>query len=223
MYIYLIKNNVNGNCYVGATVKPLADRFYSHTIRAGNNPSTVLHWALCKHGFDAFDITMLEEGFADADDMFEAERKWIKALSPKYNMTAGGEGGDTSTSKRYRDGIANRNQSGENNPMFGRRHSDEVKLTISKKKTGKKLDPEHRAKAIAALRANQPDVEARRRGALARSGDWEVTTPDGEVIIVRNLSGFCREHGLSRGNIGGPYKTSKGYKAVPLVAGQGIL
>lgn len=101
--------------------------------------------------------------------------------------------------------------------MFGRKHSDRTRRMISDKKRGKQLSPEHRLKVSDALRRNRPTQEAINRGAAKRSKTWEITTPDNAVIIVKNLSAFCREHGLLDANLRnvarGLYQTSKGYKA----------
>ena len=44
---------------------------------------------------------------------------------------------------------------------------------------------------------------------------WKVTTPDGEVEIIENLSAYCRAANLNRSNIKGAFG-SKGYKAEQL-------
>lgn len=105
--------------------------------------------------------------------------------------------------------------SGENNPFYGKRHTEETKRLISEKKrgsiiteavkeklrkinTGKKMKPESIAKTVA---ANQKT--------------WYLTTPDGEEIVVENLSKYCRENNLDQRNMSKMYnglqKTSKGY------------
>jgi uncharacterized protein (DUF427 family) len=44
---------------------------------------------------------------------------------------------------------------------------------------------------------------------------WEITLPSGEVIIVENLAYFCKENGLSQGNLS-RYGKTKGYYATCL-------
>ena len=51
---------------------------------------------------------------------------------------------------------------------------------------------------------------------------YQVTTPDGEVLELRGLAEFCRERGLSRGNMcetaNGARSQHKGYKVVRIEA-----
>lgn len=51
-----------------------------------------------KHGFENFNIDIVEECKENIDDR---EIYWIKKLNPDYNMTLGGEGGDTSSSPNF--------------------------------------------------------------------------------------------------------------------------
>jgi hypothetical protein len=60
-------------------------------------------------------------------------------MNPEYNMTIGGDGGNTSSSPNYIEGMRNRDFNGSNNPMFGR------KRNISKQQ----LDKAHKAASIA--------------------------------------------------------------------------
>ncbi len=51
--------------------------------------------------------------------------------------------------------------------------------------------PATRAKLRAARKGFRPTA-----GIEARMKDWDVLTPDGEVLHIHNLSAFCREHAL---------------------------
>jgi hypothetical protein len=59
--------------------------------------NTYLYKAMRKYGFENFTIEMLEQTI----QLDEQERYWISFLNPEYNMTAGGEGGDTSSSPNF--------------------------------------------------------------------------------------------------------------------------
>lgn len=76
-----------------------------------------------KYGKDNFTIEVLEE----TDIPNEREMYWIEHLNPHYNMTKGGDGGDTSNSPTYKLGMAKRNTSGSNNSMYGRTRTDTSK------------------------------------------------------------------------------------------------
>ena len=87
--IYKITNTINGDFYVGKTVKSLHRRFQLH--KSANN-DTHLSRAMVKYGVDNFVIELLEES---SDDLSSLEMDYIRELSPHYNMTRGGDGGDT--------------------------------------------------------------------------------------------------------------------------------
>ena len=44
---------------------------------------------------------------------------------------------------------------------------------------------------------------------------WKVHTPDGQTILLKNLSKFCRENNLSNGNLS-KFGKSKGYRVEKL-------
>ena len=120
--IYQITNTVDGKRYIGKTTKTAEQRFIAHK-RKSIQPKTYLHKAMSKYGFDNFKIEVLEE----TEDLDNRERYHIKLLKPEYNLTDGGEGGDTSRSPNYKEGMEKRRSyAGENNPMFGRRRTGEV-------------------------------------------------------------------------------------------------
>lgn len=123
-YIYLITNKTNGKRYVGMTRKPIEERFRKHKYCAAE-PKTHLHRAMSKHGFDAFELSLLEE-VLDIKMLARRERHYISELKPEYNMTEGGEGGDTSASPNYKAAIARRSMKGASNPMFGRKRVGET-------------------------------------------------------------------------------------------------
>ena len=72
--------------------------------------------------FENFAIISLEE-CAD-ENLNETEIKWIAVSTPKYNMTLGGDGGQThSITDEYRKSCSERT-SGAGNPMFGKYGKD---------------------------------------------------------------------------------------------------
>ena len=97
--IYQITNTTNGDFYIGKTVRPMHRRFQLHKSA---KDETNLHRAMRKYGTDKFTIEVLEEVVGNLDSR---ERHYIKELSPPYNMTEGGDGGDTSNSPNYKIGM----------------------------------------------------------------------------------------------------------------------
>lgn len=103
--IYQITNLVNGKIYIGKTTKSLEERFkrhfYNHT-----SLNTHLYKSMRKHGFTNFSIELLE--VADQSIINDRECYWISKLNPHYNMTKGGDGGNTSSSPNYIKGMNDR-------------------------------------------------------------------------------------------------------------------
>jgi group I intron endonuclease len=133
--IYKITNKTTGDFYIGKSVDPQL-RFYKHLKNAfdyGND--TYLYRAMRKHGAHNFELSIIEECSIELDS--DKEKEWIAKLNPKYNMTPGGDGGDTSKSPNYVEAIKRRDQRGEKNGMFGksafkgRKHTDEARLKQS--------------------------------------------------------------------------------------------
>ena len=111
MIIYQITNKLTNDFYIGKTKNPEV-RFYKHKYDATNNKSQAyIHRAMRKYGVENFTFSILEQ-VESPDVLNEREIYWIDDLKPKYNMTKGGDGGDTSNSPNYRDAIKKRDQSG---------------------------------------------------------------------------------------------------------------
>jgi group I intron endonuclease len=139
-FIYLTTNTVNGKKYVGMCKNTHRDRY----LGSGK----LLKEAIKKYGRDSFERVILEEC-----DTFEslclAEQKWILNLNAVeseeyYNLFDGGFGGCSKNMKKYwsmftddeRKKVRNwkrPNMSGNNNPMFGKKHSEETKMKIGSK------------------------------------------------------------------------------------------
>jgi group I intron endonuclease len=122
--IYAITNTITNDVYVGFTTKTAEERFQKHKYNSRGGMNTYLYKAMRKYGEDKFKITVLQsDGNITEDETF-----WIKKLEPKYNMTLGGEGGDTSTSPNYKKGMQNRRSyAGSGNPRFGQFGKDNLK------------------------------------------------------------------------------------------------
>ena len=101
MYIYKITNNVNNHFYIGKTTKTIEERFSRHRRNASYNTKGYLYNEIRKHGIESFSIKVIEE----TTNVNDREQYWIAKLNPQYNMTAGGEGGDTSKSPNFIEGI----------------------------------------------------------------------------------------------------------------------
>lgn len=96
--IYRIKNHVNSKFYIGKTSKTIEQRFHRHLYNSKVGGNTHLYKAIRKYGAENFSIELIEQ----TNNPNERELYWINHLKPHYNMTKGGDGGDTSNSPNYK-------------------------------------------------------------------------------------------------------------------------
>jgi group I intron endonuclease len=165
---------------------------------------THLHNAIRKYGADAFTYAVLEHTTTEL--MNDRERHYISELRSAYNMTEGGEG------------------------CVGITRSEETRKKMSAWQKGKTKSPEHRAKLSAAVSGDkhprygktgeqhpfygkQHNEKTRQQMAESHARNmWEVITPSGDVLIIRNLKQYCRDLNLNQGNLI-THGHTKGYSA----------
>lgn len=122
-YIYKITNKINNKIYVGQTIDPRR-RWYDHKYEGQQEEhryQSHLYNAMKKYEIDNFSFEIIEE--CDRDKLDERERFWIfelNTLSPNgYNILPGGK-------KLF----------GENNPFYGKTHTEETRKILSEKHKG---------------------------------------------------------------------------------------
>lgn len=143
MIIYKITNNVNGKVYIGQTVRTLKERIGEH-LRHNN---LLVQKAIHKYGVDNFKFKVIDKA-KNIDELNKKEMKWIgfyNCLVPfGYNQCIGG---DNTIGFRHREeskqAMSIKKSGmylGENNPFFGKTHSEEQRLKWSKERKGRNLD-----------------------------------------------------------------------------------
>ena len=170
--IYKFTNLVNGKIYIGKT-KDTNRRRHQHIKAANDGSESILHRAIRKHGilnfsYDVIDTSATNDYEHNVLECYFIEKYdccIIDGSQKGYNMTRGGDGGDTSHSPNYKMAIANRNATGPNNPMFGkfgitnpnygRKNTDETKtkqriahLTLWEGNVERKLLASHRSSGM---------------------------------------------------------------------------
>jgi len=88
--VYVARNTVTGDCYVGQTIKPLSYRVSAHKA-SSKKPKTKFGLALAEFGFAQFIFSEVFIAF-DRDALNKAEKHFINDLRPVYNSTIGGAG-----------------------------------------------------------------------------------------------------------------------------------
>ena len=138
--IYKITNTVNGKSYIGKTTgDAVKTRIRDHLSGKGNEP---VRDGIAKYGKEAFTYEILHDGILpEFLNMLEIEAiAKFNTIAPNgYNLTAGGEGGTPSAETRRKLCKAN---TGKNNPMYGKTHSEETLRKMSDAHKGKTFSKE---------------------------------------------------------------------------------
>lgn len=139
-FIYLTTNKVNNKKYIGMC-KNTHKKYY---LGSGK----LLKEAIKKYGKENFERVVLQE-CETFEELSKAEEYWIKKYNAVenedfYNLTSGGFGGNSDYLKEYWNSFtkeerkisrkwSKNNMTGSNNPMYGKKHSEETKKIIGSK------------------------------------------------------------------------------------------
>ena len=139
-YIYKITNLINHKMYIGYTTQSIEERWKQHQKKAKVFTNRYLYDAMNHYGIENFSIEEIEQ--CDDDSLLkEREIYWIAQLntyylddnSQGYNMTRGGDGGNTWTANPHQEETSKK----LSKSLTGKKHSEETKKLISKMKKGK--------------------------------------------------------------------------------------
>ena len=179
--VYIIRNTINGKCYVGSTVN-LRSRKFDHftSLQKGYHKNPRLQNAFDKYDADAFDFSVAE--FVDDKSMLiEREQHYIDTLHPEYNIspTAGNTLGmipDEET--RQKMSLTHRLRWENVDPEIRQGYRERAQARNILRR-GKKLTPEHRAKVSEAGkgRIKSPEERAKLSAALKgriRPPEWSA-------------------------------------------------
>jgi len=144
--IYILRNKINGKCYVGQSINVQKRFAYYQKCHDYKKTPTYIERAIAKYGWGAFEKFAYSGIPIPMLDSFE--RKMIASvgcLKPRgYNLESGG-----SKNKRHHP-ESNRKRSiaitGEQHPLYGTHLSDEAKKHLSEYWKGRIFTPETRAK-----------------------------------------------------------------------------
>jgi group I intron endonuclease len=96
LFIYRIRNKVNGKAYIGWTVDPKR-RWRNHQLSARNASRNAIHRAIAKYGVQNFEFQIIEQMLGTIRGAHAREIQWIKREGTfwpaGYNLTRGGDGG----------------------------------------------------------------------------------------------------------------------------------
>ena len=183
MVLYVIRNRISGQEYVGTTTRSLALRLSDHRHRAlvGTRRSP-LYAAIRQHGWDSFTVETIAVA-ESYDALLQMERQAIAergTMAPNgYNLVEGGRGN------------------------FGWRMSEETKRKIAAKATGRKgsmlgrkMTQEQITKRLAhpkterqreSARAASQSAESRAKISAAAKARWANMTPEAKAAHLAAL------------------------------------
>lgn len=135
--IYKIRNIVNGKIYVGSAASGIKRRWSLHRrmLRSNTHHSPNFQRSWNKYGEACFSFEILE--LCSPDKCLEREQYYLDTLLPEYNvdLVAGSPKG-RKYSDEYKNKMRVRN-TGNGNPFFGKKHTEETKSLISQHRKGK--------------------------------------------------------------------------------------
>lgn len=215
MIIYKITNNTNGKIYIGQTVRTLDERIGEHK----RHINTIMGKAFKKYGIYNFIIEIIDTA-TSIIELNKKEIKWISffdCVTPKgYNQCYGG---DNTIGFHHRE-VSKRKMSkkksgmylGENNPFFGKTHSDEQRAKWSKER--KESYKEYIKKA------HDASIEAIKRKVVnLDTGEIFDSIKEASAkynIFPTHISRVCRGRRKSCGGFRWQYYDE--YKAIPCQA-----
>ena len=100
MFIYKITNIINNKIYIGQVYnKSIQDRFVRHIKEANPYSRSIVDKAIAKYGKDNFIVEQIDEA-TSLEELSQKEKYWIKYYNSTnknigYNLTDGGDGGNT--------------------------------------------------------------------------------------------------------------------------------
>ena len=165
MQIYKITNLINGKIYIGKD--ELSNEKY-------HGSGTLIKTAIKKYGVHNFTKEIIEDDINDKKILIEREKYWIKKYnctdkSIGYNITDGGEGGDTISNNPNKEAIVEKIKSSMKGKPFTQEHKDRLKDNHNSK------NPEVANKIALKLRGVKKSDEHRQNLSKAMSEHYRLS------------------------------------------------
>lgn len=140
--VYIHKNKINNKAYIGITSNDVKKRWKNGN---GYKNNKHFHASIQKYGWDNFEHIIWQDNLSKnkAQEMEILLIALFDTTNPNngYNSSTGGEGSNgvkrsKETKEKLRKNAIERFSNPENNPMFGKQHSDEAKRKMSLTRQG---------------------------------------------------------------------------------------
>lgn len=204
-FIYIFYHITNNKVYVGQSIttpEKVISR-YKKEIKYKRQNRLIIR-AMRKHGFEAFKFLVVDKDIP-VEHLDEMESVWIEFYDSHkgklgYNATEGGEGTvgyKWSEESKRQQSIRASQRTGEKNPFYGKKHTQDVKDKIAESNRRRK-----------GLKRDSLSIETRNRISEAMTGNrvgalnnkskiYRVISPQGEVYeFIGGFVPFCRKHGI---------------------------
>jgi group I intron endonuclease len=176
MIVYLIRNTINGKCYVGQTTQTLQRRLNTHKTKAKSGSTSPLYCAIRKYGWDSFEVSVLTV-VDNLEALNEAERKYVAEYRSTdrefgYNLAEGGNsnsGWVMREETKLRIGQSNRGKPGRKGIAL----SEEHRRKLGDARRGMKFSEEwlrNMSVAKRGMKHGSPSEETRRKISAALIG-----------------------------------------------------
>jgi len=171
--IYKATNICNGKVYIGYTKHGLARSIGHIYAKKTNNP---FHNAIRKYGKENFSWEIIYQS--------KDQEHTLNAMEPYFI-------------KEYNSFIDFENSNGYNATLGGgeHTHSAQALIKMSNRAMEQWKNVDYRNMMIEFNKTKWSNNEFLKR----RTQGWEITTPQKETVICKNLAEFCRQHNLDDG------------------------
>ena len=218
--IYKATNKINGKSYIGFT-----NHFHRRLVRHksdSKNKTNKFYAAIRKHGWYNFEWEVIYQSKDSHYCLNVMENYFIieyDSYKNGYNETLGGNGmlGRTykhKKSSREKMSLSHKGKSPWNKGKTGV-YSTEFLQEKSKNtvfRTLKKTD-NHKSNIAKALQGKKKSESHIKNAAAARSKEYKMLNPEGKIVVIKNMSEYCRNHGLNQGCMIGVFRGRYGYKS----------
>lgn len=219
--IYKIESKVHPDrIYIGRGVNVVA-RIWDHKTRlkaqCHKNPKLQAHYN--KYGMDDLVFSKVEE--CDQDMLIEREQYYIDTLCPWFNIekcsynsfgrecrpetrkkigdSNRGKKRTTEVKQKLREANLRTDRKGKNNPMYGRKHTEEEKENLRIKSTGRVVSDETRLKLSVANTGRCVSDETRLKISIANKG--KKRTPEQREMMRLTGKQRHKDHPMSQESI----------------------
>jgi group I intron endonuclease len=210
--IYVLTNKINGKQYVGQTIQTFKQRLSQHIYESKkDNPCMIIAKAIKKYGIENFDVKIHN---IMKCCLCDTEKIMIKTLNTKvpngYNIREGGEGAHnyicSEETKKKLSKLAK-----------GKHISEWQKQRISEANSGAGNYWYGKSKSTPFYGKHHTKESKDNLAKIACIYEYEITTPNNEVVVINNMRKYCRENNLNQSSMRkvamGTQDIHKGYTA----------